>query len=75
MEEKCLSRAENIIKYPQGFRVVHYRLFRREVFDKVDLQDSRIPYVEDLDLFLRMELAGMRLSTIPLVDDAFILHD
>jgi len=71
----AVARAENIIKYPTGFRVVHYRLFRRDVFTKAGLLDPNIPYVEDLELYLRMELAKVKLGTMPLMNDAYLLHD
>jgi GT2 family glycosyltransferase len=74
-KSSAIARAENIIKYPMGFRVVHYRLFKRDVFNKIGLQDPNIPYVEDLDFFLRMELAGVKLGSMPPMRDAFILHD
>ena len=70
-----LARAENVIKYPTGYRTVHYRLFRREVFDKAGLLDPAIPYVEDLEFYLRMELAKIKLGSMPLTKDAYLIHD
>jgi len=74
-KKSALARAENIIKYPRGYRVAHYRLFERSVFSRVGLQDPRIPYVEDLDFFYRMEVAGIKLGELPLIKDAYLLHD
>jgi glycosyltransferase involved in cell wall biosynthesis len=70
-----LARAENIIKYPTGYRTVHYRLFRREAFEKAGLLDPTIPYVEDLEFYLRMELANVKLGSLPLTRDAYLIHD
>jgi GT2 family glycosyltransferase len=44
---------------PQGSAL---QALKRDVFSKVGLQDPNIPYVEDLDFFLRMELAGVELA-------------
>jgi len=74
-KKSFLARAENIIKYPRGFRVAHYRLYRRRVFDIVGLQDPRIPYVEDLDFFLRIDNAGLKLGELPFVPGAYLIHD
>ena len=70
-----LARAENIIKYPTGYRTVHYRLFRREAFEKAGPLDPTIPYVEDLEFYLRMELANVKLGSLPLTRDAYLIHD
>jgi glycosyltransferase involved in cell wall biosynthesis len=71
----AVARAENIIKYPTGFRVVHYRLFQRDVFTRAGLMDPNIPYVEDLEFYLRMELAKVKLGIMPLMKEAYLLHD
>ncbi|MCC6065831.1 MAG: hypothetical protein LM576_07590, partial [Thermofilum sp.] len=70
-----LARAENIIKHPTGYRTVYYRLFRREAFEKAGLLDPTIPYVEDLEFYLRMELANVKLGSLPLTRDAYLIHD
>jgi hypothetical protein len=41
----------------------------------VGLLDPTIPYVEDLEFYLRMELANVKLGSLPLTRDAYLIHD
>jgi glycosyltransferase involved in cell wall biosynthesis len=54
--------------------LTHGRIFRRDVYLRVGLYDTTIPYTHDLDFLIRCHLAGVRWKVDPALAYTYVGH-